>query len=162
MTVRKAWVITWLGFATHVGAPIGAPLALLPGRASQARVEGALVALHQVLRGSAPSDAIGGLGRSPAYEVEWDYLRVNARIGHDPQVFAHHAEVRHSTRRRDPRTGEGELSYTHAKWTTRIELREIANGLIDAGQVDASAAFGAAEAALRARVATWPARVGRT
>ncbi len=155
-----AWVITWSRLSSAVNGnmpdtPIRAPLALLPGRSAHERVEGALVALHQMLCGSTPSDMVGALRRMRPYEVEWDYLRVNARLGHDPEVLAFHSSVRHSTRTRDPETGEGRLLYRHPRWTTRAELRELARDFVDAQQMDEFAAVAAAEAALRDRVTDW-------
>ena len=159
MVKYKAWVITWLRNSVAENGnmpatPIGAPLALLPGNSATSRIEGAMVAMYQLIGGSYPSDGVGFLKRTPTDKVRWDYLRLNASIGHDPQVLAYHAEIDYRLSKRDPLTGEGRISYTHSKWTERGDYREASDIALAAGE-DVYAAHESAVRTLRERVTTW-------
>jgi hypothetical protein len=93
-----AWVITSLHYSVRPndnvpGTAIGEPLALFPARTGKDRIEGAMIAIFQMAGGSLPS-LCSGYTRSRTdvpYPVEWDYPGKNARIGHNPQIWAHHA-----------------------------------------------------------------------
>lgn len=154
----EAWVITCVWHDRSVAVPhaeVGEPLALLPARSSRVRIEGAMVALYQVVTGSAPSRMTGALKREPPDKTAWDYHRQNAKLGHNPEIWAHRATVEHSLRRKDPRTGEGIIaSYTCAKWSTREDHRELARSKSQSG-ADVFDSHEAAEHELKQRSRTW-------
>lgn len=102
------------------------PLALFPGKTERSRIEGALIALHQLIEGSFPSSAIMHVRKMSANVVEWDAAGNRAVIGHDPQVIALKTRnLRHLTdpASLDPETGEGKLSFTPEVPLTENEVR---------------------------------------
>jgi hypothetical protein len=159
----KAWVITWLRNSSAANGntpatPIGAPLAFLPVRFAPARIEAAMVAVYQLVQGSLPSYSVGFLKEQRIDEVKWDDLKLNACIGHDPQVWAHRAEIAYSAEEKDTLTGEGKTSYTYTRWADARDLRQARKAAMAAGETDPKAILAAAERAIRANVTTWSER----
>lgn len=99
---------------------------MLPSRASTQRVEGALVALFQMVSGADADLMVGHLRRTPAYLVEWDADRNVAKIGHDVEIYAYRTELRFDGTRpaRASTDGRGLLTYEPVKWVTQRERRD--------------------------------------
>lgn len=120
----RAWVISWgrgsvQASQNEPGTPQGDPLAVLPSRASRERVEGALVALFQMISGADPDLMIGHLRRAPAYTVEWDADGNIAKIGHDVEIYAYRTKIHFDGTRRALASsdGRGLLAYEQVKWS---------------------------------------------
>lgn len=140
MAKRTAWVITWSHNSSKQNGNFpatepGTPLALFPGRTEKGRIEGALVALHQLIEGSYPSSGIMHVRKKSANVVEWDAADNRAIIGHDPQVIALKTRnLRHLTDSAslNPETGEGTLSFTPEVPLTESEAQARRLAALDA------------------------------
>lgn len=136
----RAWVITWhrgsvAPSPNEPGTPQGAPLALLPSRASRERVEGALVAMFQMISGSYPDLVIGHLRRRPTYRVEWDADENIAKIGHDIEVYAFRTEVHFdgTLKALEASDARGLIKFQPLKWVTQRERLDRIKAELEAG-----------------------------
>jgi hypothetical protein len=74
---RQAWVITWAHNVSKMNGNFpatdqGKALGLFPGRTNKDRIEGAMIAIHQMIEGSYPSSGIMHVRRKSANVVTWD------------------------------------------------------------------------------------------
>jgi len=136
----KAWAICWscsdpnrtvLSSKTQ-----GQPIAVFPGKTSKKTIEGALIALHQVLDGSDAESMANRLRRKLIGDrVEWDYLAQNAKIGLGLEVWAQHGEIHydHTETVLEETRGSGRVTFkATSKWLTRSEYREqLKSGMQD-------------------------------
>lgn len=125
----KAWVLTWASTASRGNVPVGlpsqeAPLALFPAQTSKPTIEGAMLALLQVLENSSLEIGIGYVRRAPGrHRVEWDSPGRNARVGHSVEVWAQLVELTYdrSELALESTRGEGQATYVGRRWMTRQE-----------------------------------------
>lgn len=144
----RAWVISWVRGGARAsqnepGTPQGEALAVLPSRASTERIEGALVALFQMVSGADPDLMVGHLRRTPAYSVEWDADRNIAKIGHDVEIYAYRTGIHFDGTRRAlvSSDGRGLFSFEPVEWVTQRERRDRLIAEMKAGTYEWTGVF---------------------